>query len=94
MDVKQELEKLEGELRAMLPDLAAKRPDLIPRMAATTLADKNDREGVPPCVPCPICGGILQVSRIEIDDGKGGIKGAVGIGCRKGCTSESVNYGL
>ena len=94
MDLTLELEKLEGELRVMLPDIEAKRPELIPKLAATTLADRYDREGLPACVPCPVCGGILHVSRVEIDDDKGGTKGAVWIVCTTGCTSERLNYGL
>jgi hypothetical protein len=63
MDMKQELEQIESELRAILPGIAAKRPELIPRLAATTLAGKYNREGLPDCVPCPVCGGVLEVSR-------------------------------
>jgi hypothetical protein len=94
MDVKRELEEMEAELRALLPEIAQERPDHIPKMAATGLANKYDREGRPPCVPCPVCGEILQVGRIEIDDGEGGIKGAVSIGCKNRCTSLVMDYGL
>jgi demethylmenaquinone methyltransferase/2-methoxy-6-polyprenyl-1,4-benzoquinol methylase len=90
MDIEQELEAIAAELRATLPDLAASQPDLIPKMAATTLADKRSRAGLPDAVPCPVCGGILVVTRLELEDGKG----ATWIACENGCTTESANYGL
>jgi hypothetical protein len=94
MDVKRELEEMEAELRALLPEIAQERPDHISKMAATALASRYDREGRPPSVPCPVCGEILQVGRIEIDDGEGGIKGAVWIDCKKRCTTAVLDYGL
>ena len=94
MDMKRELEELEGELRAILPSITAKRPELIHKLAATNLANRYDCQGLLACVPYPVCGDIIKVSRIEIDDDKGGIKGAAWIGCSRGCTLERLNYGL
>ncbi|MEO5951472.1 MAG: hypothetical protein ABIQ44_03300, partial [Chloroflexia bacterium] len=89
MNVKEELEKMEEEIRASLPNFAATRPELIPKMAATALASKHKREGKPAAVPCPVCGEILNVSSVGLDNGKG----VVWVGCKNGCTFEKLNYG-
>jgi hypothetical protein len=84
MDVKRELEEMEAKLRTTFPKIAAERPEFISRMAAITLADDYDREGLPACVPCPVCGETIRVEKFP---------GSAWIGCKKGCTLAHFNYG-
>ncbi len=89
MDVKEALQRLEAELRELLPDLATTQPELIRTMAAANLAGKYEREGIAAYVPCPVCGEVLQVGRVELSDGKG----SVWIGCKNKCTTQVLDYG-
>lgn len=90
MDIERDLADMEAELRAILPEIARTKPELFSKHVAIRLANAYDRKGIEPCVPCPICGGILTVSRVAFGEGRGSIWTA----CPKpNCTWEHASYG-
>lgn len=80
----QELEKLwaeEPDLRALIDRIFGKKPELVPKVHAILLAHRQEAAGRPITATCPVCHGLLHISRGW---------SAIYTSCEKGCTTERI----